>query len=329
MMIKKHQLAQKIIFGLIPLFYNLTPLYANTPTWQTWVTELRQEALTRGIRPEVFDRAFKNVKEPSPEVIKLDKHQPEKRLTYYDYRNSRADAYRIRMGQEEYKKYYDLINRIGREYGVDPCVMLSLWGLETSYGHYLGKFYVIQSLASLAYHPRRADFFRQQLLVALEILNQGHIDQNHFVGEWAGASGQPQFMPMTWKDYAVDYDRDGKKNIWTSYPDAFASMANFLNHIGWQTNQPSLIEVHVDGNLSSYINNKNQNDSKKTLLEWKQLGVSTNHWPADLNQSARLIQPDGGPVFLALNNYDVLMRWNHSIYYAGTVDYLAKNICQN
>jgi membrane-bound lytic murein transglycosylase B len=319
---KRNPVIRLLVSGLVSLgLTTITPIYSNTTTWQTWLTQLRQEALARGIRPEVFDRAFKNVKEPSPEVLRLDKQQPEKRLMYYDYRNSRADAYRIRMGQVEYKKYHELINKIGIEYGVDPCVMLSLWGLETSYGHYLGKFYVIQSLASLAYHPRRADFFRQQLLVALEILNQGHIDQEHFVGEWAGASGQTQFMPMTWKDYAVDYDGDGKKNIWTSYPDAFASMANFLNHIGWQTNQPSLIEVQVSDKFLSI-------KSKKSLIEWKQLGVKSDHWPGDLSQSARLIQPDGGPVFLALNNYDVLMRWNHSIYYAGTVDYLAKNICK-
>src|SRR5204862_3055846 len=133
---------------------------------------------------------------------------------------------RIRLGQSEFRKYHDLLTEVGNNFGVDPCFITSFWGMETSYGRYLGTFPVIKALATLAYDKRRSQTFRKELLLALHILQEGHVSPDKFVGEWAGASGQPQFLPSSWRKYAVDYDHDGRKNIWTSYPDAFASIAN-------------------------------------------------------------------------------------------------------
>lgn len=294
--------------------------------WKQWVQQLRQEALQQGIRPEVFDEVFATIHQPSPQVIRLDRTQPEKRITFAQYRASRADNYRIQIGRREYQKNSQLLHEVGSYYGVNPCFIVSLWGLETSYGKFMGKFPVIQSLATLAYDTRRAAFFRKQLLYALQIVNEGHVDLKDFKGEWAGGTGQPQFLPSNWHDYAVDYNQDGRKDIWTTKADVFASIANFLKQQGWQTETPWAIEVNVPIGAQAYENTK----EIKTIAEWKLLGLTTDNgrpWPVDTQLTAHLVHPTDGPSFLTFQNFDVLMKWNRSTYYAGTVGYMAEQIC--
>ena len=200
------------------------------------------------------------------------------------------------------------------------------WGLETSYGRFMGTFPVIQSLATLAYDQRRGDFFRGQLLHALHILNEGHVDPAKFKGEWAGASGHPQFLPSSWHKYAVDQNGDGHKDIWTNMPDVFASISNYLIQNGWKPNEPWAIAVNVPANAEQYTDTK----QALTMTQWEKMGLTTldgRPWPADANLTAVLIKPDGGPSFLAFNNFYVIMKWNHSNYYAGTVGYMAEKIC--
>ena len=297
-------------------------------SWSSWVKELRQEAIADGIRPQLFDSVFHNM-QPSRKHIHLDRTQPERRLTYYKYRNTRGDAYRIRLGRKYYRKHRDLINRIGQQYGVDPCIIVALWGLESSYGHYMGNFNVIRSLATLSYDSRRSAFFRKELLLALHMLNDGVIEYHEFKGEWAGASGQPQFLPSSWYKYAVDHNYDGLKDIWKTYPDIFASIANYLSTNGWQSHQPIAIPVtlprHFDRSLMGL---KKQ---QRTVQQWFSLGVrpkSTAILPNNYNLYASLVQPYGGPVFMAFNNYRTLLSWNYSLFYAGTVNYVAQKICQ-
>lgn len=300
--------------------------FANEQTWKQWLNEIEAQALAEGISQDLLNEAFAGIHEPSKQVKSLSKHQPEHRLTYYKYRNSRIDNYRIVVGKQKYQKNKELADEIAEYYGVDPCFIMSFWGMETSYGSYMGNFPVIKSLATLAYDSPRKDFFRKQLLIALRIVNDGHVTLDKFKGEWAGASGQPQFLPSSWKEFAVDYDQDGRKDIWDSKPDVFASIANYMKQNGWQTGEPWAILVKLPANFDRSLEGKK---IIKPVSEWQSLGVRTEKG-GDLpyqDLQASIIQPHEGPVFLAFPNYKMILKYNNSIYYAGSIGYLADKIC--
>lgn len=300
---------------------------ADQPSWTAWVAQVRKEALAQGISPQIFDQAFASIHEPSRQVKGLARSQPEHRLTYSGYLHSRVDNYRISVGRQQYKKNKPLADEIAAHYGVDPCFIMAFWGMETSYGSYMGDFPVIRSLATLAYESNRKEFFRKQLFLALHILNDGHVTLDRFKGEWAGASGQPQFLPSSWVEYAVDYDGDGRKDIWDSKADVFASIANYMKKNGWQTGEPWAIQVKLPAKFDRSLEGKS---IVKPVSEWNALGVRTltgGDLP-DPSLSASIVQPNGGPVFLAYPNYKMILRYNNSIYYAGAIGYLADKICQ-
>ncbi len=299
---------------------------AVSQNWNAWVAGVREEALSQGIPPALFDTAFQDIHEPSKQIKGLAHSQPEHRLTYIKYRNSRVDNYRIAIGRKKYKEYQQTLEAIGKEFQVDPCFVVSFWGLETSYGSYMGNFPVIKSLATLAYDSNRPEFFRQQLLIALRILADGHVSLAHFKGEWAGASGHPQFLPSSWVEYAVDYDGDGHKDIWDSKPDALASIANYMKKNNWHANEPWAILVKLPANFDNTLEGKK---ITKAVSEWNAMGIRTEQGetlPYPTLQ-ASIIKPNGGPVFLAYPNYKMILRYNNSIYYAGAIGYLADKIC--
>jgi membrane-bound lytic murein transglycosylase B len=316
----------KILSAMMALLIS-TPLFAGSQNWNRWVAEVRQEALGQGISPVTFDEAFANIHEPSRRVKGLSRSQPEHRLTYTKYRNSRVDNYRIIIGRKNYKRNHALADKIAQEYGVDPCFIMSFWGMETSYGNYMGNFPVIKSLATLAYDSKRQDFFRKQLFYALHILNDGHVSLDRYKGEWAGASGQPQFLPSSFMKYAVDYDGDGRKDIWDSKADVFASIANYMKQNGWQSGETWAIKVKLPANFDKALEGKK---TIKSAKEWNALGVrTTDGKPLPYqNLQASVIQPYGGPVFLAFPNYRMILKYNNSIYYAGAIGYLADKICR-
>lgn len=300
--------------------------FAEQPSWNSWLSEVRQQALSEGIPQSLLDQAFADVNAPSSTVKSLARSQPEKRLTFSKYLETRANGYRITMGRKHYAKNKEMLENVGRDFGVDPCFIVAFWGMESSYGSYMGKFPVIKSLATLAYDSKRKDFFRKELFLALHILNEGHVDLSHFKGEWAGASGQPQFLPSSWRQFAVDYDHDGRKDIWESKPDVFASIANYMKKNGWQTGQPWAIQVKLPANFDMNLQGKT---IVKPVSEWSAMGVRTEAGaplPYE-NLQASIVQPFGGPVFLAFQNYKMILRYNNSIYYAGAIGYMADKIC--
>lgn len=302
-------------------------LFAQSQNWTQWLAGVREEALSQGIPLQLFDEALEGMHEPSRKVKGLAHSQPEHRLTFSKYLSSRVDNYRVVIGRREYARNQALLDKIGQEYGVDPCFIVSFWGMESSYGSYMGNFPVVKSLATLAYDSSRPAFFRKELFLALHILNEGHVSLAHFKGEWAGASGQPQFLPSSWVKYAVDYDGDGRKNIWESKPDVFASIANYMKQNGWQAGEPWAVYVTLPAHFDMALEGK---ATIKTAREWNAMGVRTESGkplPFE-NLQASIVKPLGGPVFLAYPNYRMILRYNNSIYYAGAIGYLADKICK-
>lgn len=317
---------RQVLYAITGLFL-AQMVHANAQSWNHWVADVRQEALNQGISSTTFDEAFQGIHEPSRRVKSLSSSQPESRLTYTKYRDTRVDNYRIIIGRKYYKRDGALVNQIAKEYGVDPCFIMSFWGMETSYGNFMGSFPVIKSLATLAYNSNRKDFFRKQLFYALHILNDGHVSLDRYKGEWAGASGQPQFLPSSFIRYAVDYDGDGRKDIWDSKPDVFASIANYMKQNGWQSGEPWAIRVKLPSNFDKSLEGKS---TVKSVSEWNAMGVRTTDGKSlpYQNLQASVIEPYGGPVFLAFPNYRMILRYNNSIYYAGAIGYLADKICK-
>lgn len=317
-----------LVFGLLLISFNC--LAQNDESWSVWVQQLRTDAIKEGIKPALFDKIFSEIPAPSPKIMHFYNTQPERRLTFLEYRNTRANHDRIQLGRQEFQKNKALLTQIKNTYGVDPCFVTSLWGLETDYGHFMGSFPVIQSLATLAYSSKRQTFFRKELLEALHIVQEGHVSLADFKGEWAGASGHPQFLPSSWYKYAVDFDKDGHKNIWKSLPDALASIANYLAKNGWQAGEPWAVEVKTPSNFDPQWMGKNV---VKSVGEWRSLGVKLNHgetWP-NSQLSASILQvgdSGGGIILMILPNFRILQTWNDSNYYVSTVGYLADQICQ-
>jgi membrane-bound lytic murein transglycosylase B len=323
-----HFFWKKLSVAVFLIFYCLLANALSNPLpWAEWVKQLRVDAINNGISASTFDQVFENIHGPDPKVIRLDSSQPERRITFLQYRQTRADYMRIKMGQQEYQKHKALLDDIGRKYGVDPFIILSLWGLETDYGHFMGSFFVPSSLATLAYISDRPQFFRSELLKSLHILQEGHVSMADFKGEWAGASGHPQFLPSSWYRYAVDYDGDGRKNIWKSLPDAFASIANYLAKNGWQAGQVWAVEASLPQNFNPQLIGKH---TVKTVQEWRSLGVQPRLQNGLSDQTmASIIQFNGGPAFMVFNNFRTLQTWNDSNYYVTTVGYLADQIRKN
>lgn len=294
-------------------------------SWRQWVSDLRAEAIAQGIEPSFFDQTFKHIR-PNRSIRQYAVSQPEHRLRFDKYRRTRGSKYRILMGKRNYKKNKAMLEQIGKEYGVDPCFIVSFWGMETSYGTFMGSFPVIKSLATLAYNSKRKQFFRQELLFALQIVQGGHVSMRDYKGEWAGASGQPQFLPSSWRNYAVDYDRDGKKDIWKTKSDVFASIANYVKQKGWKTGEPWAIEVNLPRHFDMSLEGRK---TTKPVSEWSQMGVRTltgEPLPYQ-NLNASIVKPYGGPTFLAFDNFKVIMKYNASTYYAGTIGHMADSIC--
>ena len=264
---------------------------------------------------------------PVKRAIELDRRQPEFTQTFWTYLRRRVKDYRIIRGRALLAKHRDLLNKICAEYGIPPRYLIAFWGLETNFGDYLGNFRVIDALATLAFDRRRADFFRAELLSALQIIDEGHITPNAMTGSWAGAMGHMQFIPSTFTIHAVDFTGDGRRDIWGSLPDAFSSAANFLSNMGWRPGQIWGSEVRLPDDFDLMLATMRR---KKTLEEWSVLGV---RWTAgealpQTNMEGSIVLPQGhkGPAFLIYDNFRTIMRWNRSINYAISVGHLADRI---
>ena len=296
----------------------------------TWLQELKVEAMEKGIRTHTLEKAFKGFK-PIPRIIELDRRQPEFTLTFPSYLSKVIPTSRIKRGKVKYLENKKLIDKIAGEYGVQSRFIMAFWGVETSFGKHFGGFSVVHSLATLAYDGRRSKFFRGELLRALRILDQGHISHEQMKGSWAGAMGNFQFMPSSFENFAIDYDGDGKRDIWNNKGDAFASAANYLSKSGWKWNQTWGRAVKLPKNFDLSLANRK---IKKTIDEWQNLGVrrlNGDNLPkkkllASIVLAMNKKTEKHGKPYMVYNNYDVTLKWNRSTFFAIAIGLLADQI---
>ena len=284
------------------------------------------EAVELGIDKTTVENAFSDI-EFLHRSVKSDKGQPEFKLTLDEYIPRAVPDWKVKQARDAYQKHYVLLHKIGKEYGVQPRFIVALWGIETNFGRLTGNKNVISALTTMAYEGRREALFKKQLFAALTILEEGHITQDKFIGSWAGAMGQVQFMPTSYLNYAVDYDKDGRKDIWTTQADVFASAANYLKTEGWKYHETWGRQVTIPAGFDTSVAGIK---TQKTLKEWQALGVRRFDG-SDLPHvdiQAALVIPDDkdGRIYLAYNNYRVLMHWNRSYYFATAVTYLSEKI---
>ena len=301
--------------------------FAEERGFDEWREELRAEALAQGIRAETFDTAFDGV-EPIPRVIELDRRQPEFTMTFDEYTSRVVNRKRIDEGREKFARNRDLLDEIGARFGVQPRFIVALWGIETGFGRHTGGFPVVAALATLAFDGRRSSFFRKELLTSLEILDQGHIPPERMKGSWAGAMGQNQFMPSSFMRHAVDYDGDGRRDIWTSKADVFASTANYLAASGWRDDITWGRGVRLPRDFDLGLTGRK---IRKRIGAWQKLGVRRldgGDLPRRLLRSS-IVLPDKRkrePAFLVYDNFEAILKWNRSDFFAISVGRLADRI---
>ncbi len=293
------------------------------PDVQAFLASLWNEARQRGIRRETFNAALGSFT-PDPSIIALTKKQSEFVQPIWSYLDNAISESRLTRGRSAGERFAGELAAIERKYGVDRRILLGIWGMETNFGSFTGEKDVFRSLATLALHRYRDDFFRDELLVALKMLEDGLADRSAMRGSWAGAIGQTQFMPSSFMKYAVDHDGDGARDLWENIPDALASTANYLASFGWQPGLPWGMEVNVpDGfNLGSV-------EGMQEFSSWAAAGFKRANGSAlPRNGKATLWYPAGirGPAFLVTENYRVIKRYNSSDAYALAVAHLGDRI---
>ena len=302
-----------------------------------WLTDLLTEARGRGFSDDLLSQTLVGLT-PLHRVIASDRRQAEAILPFEEYLRRRVTPEKVQRGRELVAEHQELLGRIRETYGVPPSIVVAIWGLESRFGQHSGDVPVFQALATLAWEPRRAAFFRGQLYDALTMVDRGHIDAASMKGSWAGAMGQPQFMPSSYLAYAVDFDGDGRRDIWNSPADTFASIANYLARHGWRAEEPWGREVHLTaavaqraartlGMRSSGCRAMREMIGPARLTHWQRLGVRSADGAkllADLPEAALVRAGRHG--FLVHTNYHALLRYNCAHHYALSVAILADRI---
>lgn len=296
--------------------------------FRKWVSSFRTTAIQNGVTPSTFDRAFRGVDSPDPEVLRKARFQPEFNEPVWNYIDNRVNEQSVSVGQSMARKWGPWLQRIEQRFSVDRNILLAIWSMESNYGEILKRDDVmmdtIRSLATLAYaDERRAKFGRTQLIAAMKILQTGDIDRGHLTGSWAGAMGHTQFIPTSYQAYAVDMDGNGKRDIWNSIPDALGTAANLLHRNGWQPGRTWGYEVVLPAG-------RKFPSGSISAAEWQKLGVvRANGRPfPDPNEKITLKVLDGrqGPAFLMAKNFFVIKRYNNADKYALAVGLLADRI---
>jgi membrane-bound lytic murein transglycosylase B len=312
------------------------PPAATLPPFDTWLTELRAEAVSRGIRQDVVDAAFADV-QPVAQILERDRTQAEFALDLTSYLKRRLTRATIRTAQTMHTRHRALLDKVGKQYGVQPRVITAVWGLESNFGRFAGVRPTIPALATLAYDPRRAELFRNELFSALEIVNRGDAELSQLKGSWAGALGQPQFMPSTYLKFSQDFDGDGHRDIWGSLPDVFASIAFYLSEHGWSDETTWGREVKVSKAAARAVAAVPRRETgcravrvltePRPMKAWQGMGVRTlTGGPLPAAALEPSLVTDGTRYFLVYKNYEALLAYNCATSYAISIGMLSDRL---
>ena len=305
----------------------VAPIPAASPAseagLQNWIMAFRPRALSQGISPATYDNAMR-IARYNPDVIRLDRKQAEFSRPVWEYLDSAASDSRTTKGRALAGTYGGVLSQIEGRYGVDRNIVMAVWGMESNFGGNRGKMQIIPSLATLAYDGRRGEMFQGQLIAALKILQAGDTDPQHMLGSWAGAMGHTQFMPTSYLAYAVDFNGDGRRDIWSDDPtDALASTASYLRQMGWRPGQPWGTEVILPPGFDYFQTGKSVTRSGS---QWAAMGVRTANGMAVPSGSILVPAGSRGPAFLITENFRAILKYNASDSYALGVAYLADAI---
>jgi len=318
----------------------LTPQQTAAPPpsrpFEDWLQDLIAEAHARGYSDELIDATLSDIT-PISRVVERDSSQAEFTITLDRYFQTRVTPRVIRLGREQAMEERAVLRRIRMEYGVSPGVVLAIWGLESHYGQFTGAYPVFQALATLAWQPRRSDFFRNELFKALSIVSGGYIDAKTMTGSWAGAMGQPQFMPSSYLQNAVDFDKDGLRDIWHSKADTLASIANYLKNSGWEPGETWGREVKVSKEARGRIDAIPKRDAgcsakrlmteRRPLPVWRDAGLRLKSGaPLPVTDIPASLVDVGGRSFLVYPNYERILDYNCAHLYALSVAMLADRL---
>jgi lytic murein transglycosylase len=297
----------------------------NTDSFEHWLAQFKKDALAQGISPRVLAEAAPDLTF-DPAIIRRDQGQAIFNLTFLQFSDKLIAGYRMQNGRAAMKKHAAVFARVEKAYGVPAPVLTAFWGLESDFGKVFGNYNILRALTTLAYDCRRPDFFREQLIAALRIVQNGDQRVSDMIGDWAGEFGGMQFTASDYLKNAVDFDGDGRRDLIRSIPDTLASAANFLVHLGWQRGQPWLQEVRVPQNLPWQ---EADLDIQHPVSQWAAWGVRAAHGklPAgDLPASLLLPMGRHGPAFLAYPNFKAFLGWNSAFVYSTTVAYFATRL---
>ena len=306
-----------------------SPAFAARQDFNVWLKEMRADAARQGISQSTINAALYNIT-PSNRIIELDRKQPEGTRTFASYKKSVVNQNRINKGRKLIQQHYTDLQAAEDKFGVPKQFIVALWGIETNFGGNTGGFKVVPALATLAWEGRRAEFFRKELINALQIIDAGHIKEVNMKGSWAGAMGQNQFMPSSFNSYAYDGNGDGRRDIWGTKRDVFFSTANYLKKNGWIAGQKWGRRVTLPRGFSKELVSPK---IQKPISYWASLGV-TNYGggalPHEANMTSSIVAPDGtgGEAYIVYNNYQTIMDWNRSTYFATSVGLLANRLAQ-
>jgi membrane-bound lytic murein transglycosylase B len=301
--------------------FGIAKALASEGDFAAFIASLQREALAQGIRSGAADYALRRA-EYLPHVIELDRKQPEHTMTLSDFLAKVVTPQKTADGRAALTDNWPLLTRVHQRFNVQPRFIIALWAVESNFGKVMGNYSVVSALATLAYDGRRASYFRPELIAALRIIDQGNIHPDAMLGSWAGAMGQCQFMPTTFLNFAVDFDGDGRRDIWGDRADVLGSIANYIGQLGWRGDQSWGRFVSVPANFDTRYTGL---DIKRPIAEWSRMGVRAADASPLPGIEASLVMPDGsgGPALLVYDNFRAIMKWNKSTFFAASVGMLA------